>query len=138
MQKDDCSNLKNLGSKTTYIYEDPHFSMLETFPNNFKHSGYSVTLKTEEFTSLCPKTGQPDFATITIQYVPNEVCVETKSLKLYLFAYRNQGTFMETITNQIMSDFIEVSNPREIEVTGQFKIRGGVELTVRATWNNIG
>jgi 7-cyano-7-deazaguanine reductase len=137
MRQDDITGLTKLGSAgTEYLFEKPASGILEVFPNKFPRNNYKVQLVSEEFTSLCPKTGQPDFATIRIDYKPGEWCVETKSLKLYLFAYRNQGTFMETITNQILMDLMSVLYPLEIWVEGRFKSRGGIELTVEAVWKS--
>lgn len=136
---DDVSGLKQLGSqKTTYSYEHPCAEMLETFP--FKFSGCvsttTVDIEFPEFTSLCPKTGQPDFANIIISYIPNKLCVESKSLKLYFFAWRTEGTFMETIVNRIAADLIGVLNPRWIRVTGEFNPRGGLALHPSVEWAN--
>lgn len=132
---DKVDHLKNLGSKETeYAYESPNSSMLETFPNQFDHRGYEVTFRTEEFTSLCPKTGQPDFADISINYIPDKECIETKSLKLYLFSFRNHRSFMETITNKILEDLVKVCSPHRMEVVCDFKTRGGIEVTVTAEY----
>lgn len=128
-RKDDVSGLKNLGSKgTEYKYDGPSNEMLETFPNKFPERDYKVQLDVPEFTSLCPKTGQPDFATITITYVPDKLCVETKSLKLYMFAWRSEGTFMETIVNSIYSDLFYKLEPKHLMVMGEFNARGGIGL----------
>lgn len=131
MKQDNTENLTQLGSnKTEYNYSDPSPEMLEVFPNQFPDNVYEVVLNCEEFTSLCPKTGQPDFAKIKIKYAPNKLCVETKSLKLYLFAFRNCGTFMETITNQISKDLSSKLKPRYLDVEAEFYTRGGIQLTV--------
>lgn len=125
-------NLKSLGSNTTeYKFEAPNADMLETFENKYPDSPYGVEFETEEFTSLCPKTGQPDFATIQIRYVPAELCIESKSLKLYLFSYRNHGSFMETITNKIARDIFDTCDPHALLVTGTFKARGGIDISVQ-------
>jgi len=129
--KDDVSNLKQLGSKETdYIYDLPHAGMLETFENKDQKTSYTIFLEFNEFTSLCPKTGQPDFAKIEIRYTPKKKCVETKSLKLYFFAYRNYGTFMETATNKIKDDLVQVLKPVFLSVHSKFKTRGGIVLSV--------
>ena len=129
--KDDVSGLTNLGSaKTVYGYSGPDASMLETFPNKFVGRDYWVRLDFSEFTSLCPKTGQPDFATLKVEYVPGDKCVETKSLKLYLFAYRNEGSFMETIANRILNDLVHTMSPKFVRVSMSFNPRGGVSLSV--------
>lgn len=134
---DDVSGLTKLGSQQTeYKYEGPTAGMLETFPNKYPDD-YLVTHETTEFTSLCPKTGQPDFAKITIEYVPNEVCIESKSLKLYLFAYRNYGSFMESIVNKIKNDLTEVLKPRAIVVEGKFASRGGIHTSAIAREGNL-
>jgi 7-cyano-7-deazaguanine reductase len=106
---------------------------LETFPNLHVGRRYWVNLVCPEFTAVCPMTGQPDFATITIRYIPNERVVESKSLKLYLWSYRNEGIFHEHVTNQIMDDLIAVLDPLEIHVTGDFSVRGGISITVETS-----
>lgn len=105
---------------------------LETFPNRHPDRRYTVTLTTDEFTCVCPLTGQPDFATITIRYIPDRRIVESKSLKLYLWSYRNEGVFHEHVTNTICDDLVKALDPHWIEVTGAFKARGGIALTVVA------
>jgi 7-cyano-7-deazaguanine reductase len=105
---------------------------LETFPNHHPDRRYTVTLTTDEFTCVCPLTGQPDFATITIRYIPDRRIVESKSLKLYLWSYRNEGVFHEHVTNTICDDLVKALDPHWIEVTGAFKARGGIALTVVA------
>ena len=132
--EDQAKDLKKLGSyKTDYCYQGPSTDILETFPNAFPGRAYEVVHSTEEFTSLCPKTGQPDFAKITITFCPDEKCVESKSLKLYLFSFRQHGSFMETIVNKIHDDLKEVMEPRWITVVGDFGARGGVSTLVRAS-----
>jgi 7-cyano-7-deazaguanine reductase len=106
---------------------------LETFPNHNPGRRYTVTLSTDEFTCVCPATGQPDFATITIKYIPDKRILESKSLKLYLWSYRNEGVFHEHVTNTICDDLVQALNPHWIEVTGAFKVRGGISITVVAT-----
>jgi 7-cyano-7-deazaguanine reductase len=105
---------------------------LETFPNRHPGRRYIVTLTTDEFTCVCPLTGQPDFATITIRYIPDRRIIESKSLKLYLWSYRNEGVFHEHVTNTICDDLVKALDPHWIEVTGAFKVRGGIALTVVA------
>lgn len=130
-KKDDTTALTQLGNKETeYKFVSPNPGMLEHFPNQFPERDYLINHETSEFTSLCPKTGQPDFANIRIEYVPDKLCVETKSLKLYLFAYRGEGTFMETIVNKICSDLVAVLDPRSLRVIGSFGARGGIMTTV--------
>jgi 7-cyano-7-deazaguanine reductase len=103
---------------------------LETFPNPRKGRSYSILFDCPEFTCLCPITGQPDFATITIEYIPADLCVELKSLKLYLWSYRNEGAFHEAVTNQICDDLVAAIAPTSITVTGKFWVRGGITTTV--------
>lgn len=105
---------------------------LETFPNQHPGRNYTVTLVCPEFTCVCPMTGQPDFATITIRYIPDQRIVESKSLKLYLWSYRNEGVFHEHVTNRILDDLVEALDPIECHVTGAFAVRGGIALTVDA------
>lgn len=130
--KDDVSTLKTLGQGATPYPRTVTPALLETFPNAFPGRRYTVTFASEEFTSLCPKTGQPDFGRITIRYVPDATCIESKSLKLYLFSYRDEGTFMETLTNRILDDLVAACQPLEMEVTGDFAARGGVTIAVTA------
>jgi len=121
----ECTLLGNTGVKYPTEY-DP--SLLETFVNKHPDNEYVVTFNCPEFTSLCPKTGQPDFATIVISYIPRERMVESKSLKLYLFSFRNHGDFHEDCVNIIMKDLIRLMDPRYIEVTGIFTPRGGIAI----------
>src|SRR6476619_1689556 len=106
---------------------------LETFPNPKPERDYEIAFDCPEFTCLCPMTGQPDFATILIDYVPDELCVELKSLKLYLWSYRDEGAFHEAVTNQICDDLVRVMAPRSITVTGKFWARGGITTNVIVT-----
>jgi 7-cyano-7-deazaguanine reductase len=106
---------------------------LETFPNPNKERDYEISFEAPEFTCLCPMTGQPDFATIRIRYVPDETCVELKSLKLYLWSYRDEGAFHEAVTNRIADDIIRAIDPRFLEVVGDFFVRGGIKTAVKVT-----
>jgi 7-cyano-7-deazaguanine reductase len=106
---------------------------LDTFPNPKVERDYIIQFDCPEFTCLCPMTGQPDFATITIEYVPDRTCVELKALKLYLWSYRDQGAFHEAVTNQICDDIVRAIAPRRITVTGKFWVRGGITTTVSVT-----
>jgi 7-cyano-7-deazaguanine reductase len=106
---------------------------LETFPNPQPDRDYEIRFDCPEFTCLCPKTGQPDFATIKIRYIPDKLCVELKSLKLYLWSFRNEGTFHEAVTNQILNDLVSTIQPRFMEVIGDFFVRGGIHTIVTAT-----
>ena len=107
---------------------------LEAFPNQHPGRRYTVTLVCPEFTCVCPITGQPDFATITIRYIPDQRIVESKSLKLYLWSYRNEGAFHEHVTNQILDDMVEAVDPVYCQVTGAFNVRGGISISVDAEY----
>jgi 7-cyano-7-deazaguanine reductase len=107
---------------------------LETFPNQHPGRRYTVTLVCPEFTCICPITGQPDFATITIRYIPDRRILESKSLKLYLWSYRQEGTFHEHVTNQILDDLVEALDPTYCHVSGAFNVRGGISITVDAEY----
>jgi 7-cyano-7-deazaguanine reductase len=111
--------------------EAPHAEQLETFPNPSPGRDYTIEIVCPEFTSLCPKTGQPDFGTITYTYTPAALCVELKSLKLYLQRYRNQGAFYETVVNRLLDDFVTACRPARCRVVGAFTPRGGITTTVR-------
>jgi 7-cyano-7-deazaguanine reductase len=108
----------------------PARSVLETFENPYPQRDYLIESICSEFTSLCPKTGQPDFATLTIRYVPDRLCVELKSLKLYLQQYRNHGAFYESVTNRILDDLVAVMQPRSCELVAAFTTRGGIRTNV--------
>ena len=105
---------------------------LETFPNPQPRRDYSIEFTCPEFTCLCPRTGQPDFATIRISYVPDRKCVELKSLKLYLWSFRNEGHFHEAVTNRILDDLVLAVSPRTMRVVGDFFVRGGIHTVVTA------
>jgi 7-cyano-7-deazaguanine reductase len=105
---------------------------LETFPNHHSDRDYVVRLETDEFTCVCPATGQPDFATITVEYVPDERILESKSFKLYLWSFRNEGVFHEHVTNTILDDLVGALQPRWCRVRGAFGGRGGIRITVEA------
>jgi 7-cyano-7-deazaguanine reductase len=104
---------------------------LESFPNPNPERDYEIAFEAPEFTCMCPMTGQPDFATIRIRYVPDKKCVELKSLKLYLWSYRDEGAFHEAVTNRIANDLIRLLDPRSIEVEGDFYVRGGIKTVVK-------
>ncbi len=127
----ETAGLTKLGSPTSYRFDQPGPDLLEAFPNRYPDRDYVITFEHPEFTSLCPMTGQPDFATIIVRYVPDEKCVESKSFKLYMCAFRNHGSFMESVTNKIADDLIAVLAPRRLTVTGVFNVRGGTGITVR-------
>jgi 7-cyano-7-deazaguanine reductase len=124
----DTSRLTKLGSPTEYRYDHPEASILEVFANQHPDSQWVVGLDCHEFTSLCPMTGQPDFGRIHIHYVPAETCVESKSLKLYLGAYRNHGAFHEDCVNRIADDIAAVIQPKWLRVFGDFSVRGGIAI----------
>jgi 7-cyano-7-deazaguanine reductase len=103
---------------------------LETFPNPAGDRDYTIRMSLPEFTCLCPKTGQPDFATFELEYVPDELCVELKALKLYLWSFRDRGAFHEAVTNQITDDLVRACAPRFLRLAGKFNVRGGIYTTV--------
>ena len=111
--------------------------ILETFPNPEPDRDYTVDLVCPEFTCLCPKTGQPDFATFEISYVPDRTCVELKSLKLYLWSVRDEGHFHEAVTNRVLDDLVEALQPRRMSIEGDFRIRGGIHTTVTASYEEL-
>lgn len=109
---------------------------LEVFKNPNPERDYEIKFECPEFTCVCPKTGQPDFATIHIRYTPDQFCVELKSLKLYLWSFRNEGHFHEAVTNQILNDLVKITQPRAMEVLGDFFVRGGIHTTVRVEYSS--
>jgi 7-cyano-7-deazaguanine reductase len=125
------AGLTLLGKSEARLPDSPGEARLETFPNPAKRN-YRIRFETADFISLCPVTGQLDFAQITIEYVPTKLCVESKSLKFYLASFRNERAFNETVTNRILDDFVRACSPREAVVTAEFSARGGIALTVRA------
>ena len=107
---------------------------LETFPNPRPERDYEITITCPEFTSVCPKTGLPDFGEIRIVHVPGDLCLELKALKYYFIAYRNRGIFYESVTNQILDDLVEACHPRRMTVVGDFSVRGGIKTVVTASY----
>ena len=105
---------------------------IETFPNPSTKKDYTIRMDIPEFTCLCPKTGQPDFATLILEYVPDNKCVELKSLKLYIWSFRNEGAFHEAVTNEILNDLVTATQPRFMRVTAEFNVRGGIYTSVVA------
>lgn len=105
---------------------------LETFPNPQPDRDYTIRMRIPEFTCLCPKTGQPDFATLQLEYVPDKTCVELKSLKLYVWSFRNEGAFHEAVTNRILGDLVRATKPRFMRLSAEFGVRGGIYTTVVA------
>jgi 7-cyano-7-deazaguanine reductase len=127
-KKNDLAGLTLLGEPNKPVRK------LETFPNHNDRRDYVITLQTEEFTCVCPKTGQPDFAKIKIQYVPDKKIIESKSLKLYLWSFRNEGVFHEHVTNIILDDLVAALKPRWCKVSTEFAARGGIGITVDAEY----
>jgi len=111
-------------------------SLLETFENKYPHRDYEIKHIAPEFTSLCPKTGQPDFATITLEYIPDKFCVELKSYKFYLQSYRNEGIFFESVTNKILDDLVQITQPRYMKITAEFNTRGGISSVIEAEYED--
>ena len=108
--------------------------LLETFENQYPDRDYNIIHTAPEFTSVCPKTGQPDFGTIVVEYIPDKLCVELKSLKLYLQSFRNEGVFYETVTNQILDDLVKICKPRYMLITAEFTTRGGISSIIEAEY----
>ena len=125
--RDDLDKLKTLG-KTVRVAMEYDSSVLDAFANKHPERDYWVTFTAPEFTTLCPKTGQPDFATLTIRYIPAKKLVESKSLKLYLFGFRNHGDFHEDVVNVIYDDLFKLLKPKDMEVYGKFAARGGISI----------
>ncbi len=109
---------------------------LETFPNPYPQRDYEVAFEIPEFTCLCPKTGQPDFATLRIRYTPDELCVELKALKMYIWSFRNEGHFHEAVTNRILDDLVSACRPRRMNIEGDFFVRGGIHTIVRVEYSS--
>jgi 7-cyano-7-deazaguanine reductase len=132
-KKAKSASLTLLGRSEARVPASPSKALLETFPNPAKRN-YWIHFETSDFTSLCPVTGQADFARIEIDYIPDQRCVESKSLKFYLASYRNERAFNEAVTNRILDDFVRACSPREANITASFSARGGIALTVRASF----
>lgn len=113
-------------------------STLETFPNPSPQRDYTIRMRVPEFTCLCPKTGQPDFAVLNLEYVPDRLCVELKSLKLYIWSFRDQGAFHEAVTNRILSHLVEATAPRFMRLCAEFNVRGGIYTSVVAEHRSPG
>lgn len=120
-------------TRKTNVDRKYRLALLETFDNPHPKRDYEIEIVQPEFTSVCPRTGQPDFGTITICYVPAARCVELKSLKFYLQSYRNEGIFYEDVTNVILDDLVEVLKPKRMEITSEWTPRGGITTTIRCT-----
>lgn len=108
---------------------------IETFPNPNPERDYEITHINPEFTSVCPKTGLPDFGTITVKYIPDELCIELKALKYYYLDFRNKGIFYEAVTNKILDDLVECCKPREMEIITEWKVRGGISSIIKAKYS---
>lgn len=131
--KDQVQHLRTLGTgKLPEFNSGPSLQQLESFPNCYPDRPYIISMAYPEFTSLCPVTGQPDFGTITLEYIPRNLCVESKSFKLYMFAFRNHQSFMETITNTVLDDICGLLQPRWCRVKGLFSPRGATRIHVFA------
>lgn len=128
----ETAQLTLLGQSHTRYPESPDAARLEAFANAYPRRDYWITFDCPEFTALCPITGQPDFGHMTIRYIPGRLCLESKSLKLYLFSFRNQGCFHEAAVNRIMEDIVKAIRPRRIVVKGEFNRRGGISIAVEA------
>lgn len=107
-------------------------SHVETFPNPAPHRDYVITHICPEFTSVCPKTGQPDFATIELEYIPDQLCLELKALKLYYYSFRNEGIYYEAVTNRLLDELVATCSPRWMRITANFNVRGGIESVIVA------
>ena len=130
--REEMKDLTLLG-RTAKYRTDYAPEVLETFPNKHPERDYFVKFNCPEFTSLCPVTGQPDFGHIRIRYIADKLCIESKSLKLYLYSFRNHHTFHEEAVNRILTDMVKACKPRWMEVNGEFRPRGGISLTITAT-----
>lgn len=130
------ASLTLLGNSEAAFPKSPHQAKIETFQNPKPTRDYSISLDCPDFTSLCPVTGQPDFAEVLVEYVPDKLCIETKSLKLYLSSYRNVHSFNEQVINNILDDLVKTCRPRRMRVQGKFVPRGGLSLAVIAEHPN--
>lgn len=134
MKKKGHANSLTLLKRSVQKYPDsPDKAGLEAFENTHRKRNYWITFNCPEFTAICPITGQPDFGRITIQYIPDKLCLESKSLKFYLFSFRNHGAFHEEVVNRILDDLVKTIKPRKALVRGEFNARGGISITVEAT-----
>lgn len=111
--------------------------MLETFPNPAPHRDYVITHECPEFTSVCPKTGQPDFATIELEYIPDELCLELKALKLYYYSFRNEGIYYEAVVNRLLDELVAACQPRYMRISGHFNVRGGISSVISAEHGGV-
>lgn len=134
MAKEPMNKLTILGKSKIKYPASPDKAKLETFENKYSNRDYWISFDCPEFTSICPVTGQPDFGIITIRYIPDKKCIESKSLKLYLFSFRNFATFHEEAVNRILDDIVKACNPRKALVYGEFLPRGGISINVEASY----
>ena len=134
MSKEQIDKLTILGKSKSKYPASPDEARLETFENKYSKRDYWISFDCPEFTSICPVTGQPDFGIITIRYIPDKKCIESKSLKLYLFSFRNSATFHEEAVNRILDDIVKACNPRKALVIGEFRPRGGIGINVEASY----
>ena len=137
MPESDTSTLSLLGRSENRLPASPQEAKLEFFPNRHQQRDYWIHLDCTEFSSLCPVTGQPDMARIQIRYVPDQLCVETKSLKFYLASYRNHASFNEAIVNRVLDDIVKACAPKQVVVRGKFGARGGIQLTCEARFPDM-
>jgi 7-cyano-7-deazaguanine reductase len=138
MTQNDFDDLTVLKKSSTLYPDSPQKAKLENFTNKYAYRDYTIEFDCPEFTSLCPITGQPDFARISISYIPDLKCIESKSLKLYLFSFRNTGMFHEEITNKILEDLVAACEPRWARVRGVMNARGGISIEVTAEYSKSG
>lgn len=131
----DCSGLTLLKRSVTKYPDSPDRARLEAFGNSYRDRDFWVEFDCPEFTSLCPVTGQPDFGHLTVRYIPDKLCVESKSLKIYLFTFRNYGTFHEEVVNRVLDDVVKAIKPRQALVRGVFRPRGGIAISVEASYS---
>ncbi len=124
---------KKSEKKVNKKVEKKNSYQFETFPNPFPNRYYEIVHVNDEFTSLCPKTGLPDFAKVTVRYVPDKICLELKSMKYYFLEFRNKGIFYEAVTNTILDDLVDACDPNEMEVVTEWSVRGGMYSTIRAS-----
>ena len=134
MPKENIDKLTILGKSKIKYPTSPDKAKLETFENKYSSRNYWISFDCPEFTSICPVTAQPDFGIITIRYIADKKCIESKSLKLYLFSFRNFATFHEEAVNRILDDVVKTCNPRKASVTGEFLPRGGISICVEASY----
>ena len=134
MSKEPMNKLTILGKSRIKYPASPDKAKLETFKNEYPNRDYWISFDCPEFTSICPVTSQPDFGVITIRYIPDKKCIESKSLKLYLFSFRNFATFHEHVVNRVLDDIVRACNPRKASVIGEFLPRGGININVEASY----